>query len=103
MNSELLDEGINFQTSPAKLTASQEEIRKAIFWAWMGGIGGIILGGKLSYSSSFSNGEVHYHYDESSREAGRKAQRIGLFIWIPMYILFIVAYIILLFSIDNFL
>lgn len=91
-NNDLLDDKIDFASPHVGRPADPELIRKAFFWAAVGGIGGIILGHKLRYSSVFKDGKVQYIYDEESRLQGKSAQLRGLIVWIPIYLLLIGGY-----------
>lgn len=102
MNKEdILDAGVALDSDSGfeKLHASQAELNRARFWAFLGGIGGIILAHKFAHKSKWIEGKNHFLYDEESRNAGKKIQRIGLIIWIPLYICFYAFYIVLLISI----
>lgn len=89
------------QSDFQQISADPQYVKRAYFWAYFGGIGGIIMGHKLAYSSKFINGRVHFIYDAESQSIGKRIQRIGLVIWIPLYLLFIISYIIFVFSIAG--
>lgn len=92
MNEEVLDQNVDFDRERTGVPADPKLIRKAHFWAIAGGIGGIVLGHKLAYNNHFIKGRFHFRYDRSSRLEGKRAQRTGLFIWIPLYLLLIGGY-----------
>lgn len=99
MDENILDAGISHNEEYEQKTIDDTYIERAKFWAYMGGIGGIIMGHKVAYGSRFINNKVQYVYDHYSREQAKKIQKIGLLIWIPLYIALIIGYVIFVFSI----
>lgn len=95
MENNVLDHNLGFESTEGHelLQASEEYLSRARMWAFLGGIGGIILGHKLAYGTVWKNGEVLPVYNQQSRDAGKRIQRIGLSIWLPLYGVFLFFYL----------
>ena len=100
-NNTTLDSNLTHDQDLEPISADPDFVKKAYMWAYLGGIGGLVMGHKLAYGSKFINGRVQYIYDEDSRKIGRKIQRVGLLIWIPLYLGLIALYMVWIFSIMS--
>ena len=97
-NNRILDSNLAEEQDLVPVPADKNYIKKAYLWAYLGGIGGIIMGHNIAWGSEFKNGKVQYIYDMESRNVGKRIQHVGLLIWIPIYLVFLGFYIKFLFS-----